>query len=398
MKKWLPAALCSLTAFACAHQAASPAASSGSGGTLGAGGNESGGAGGASICPTVSDLGAWPDGQSPVDIGKLAANEFVSHTSEAYHYALALSWYGALRFARATGDQTLESSLVTAFEPWADGSNTVDNTSDVDKRVFGVLPFEIYLLNQDPRALKLGLDRADGQWVNTNSNGITTDARYWIDDMYMITGLQVMAYRATKDPKYLDRSATAMLSYLAALQQPNGLFWHTRQSKIHWGRGNGWVAVGMTELLLELPAGSVRDQIMAAFTQQMDALLAVQVTGGADDGMWRQVLNYDPAPVESSCTAMFTYALVNAAKNGWLTDSKYASAARRGWLALVAKTNSAGQLDLVCEGTGQPAPGDEATQRQYYLDRKLSLGDLHGQAPLLWCAAALLETGCPGLR
>jgi hypothetical protein len=28
---------------------------------------------------------------------------------------------------------------------------------------------------------------------------------------------------------------------------------------------------------------------------------------------------------------------------------------------------------------------------QYYLDRKRLTGDLHGQAPLLWCATALLR-------
>ena len=29
--------------------------------------------------------------------------------------------------------------------------------------------------------------------------------------------------------------------------------------------------------------------------------------------------------------------------------------------------------------------------KQYYYDRPRAIGDYHGQAPYLWCAAALLE-------
>ena len=43
----------------------------------------------------------------------------------------------------------------------------------------------------------MGRDLADRQWAMTSSDGITTEARYWIDDMFMITALQVQAFRAT---------------------------------------------------------------------------------------------------------------------------------------------------------------------------------------------------------
>ena len=56
--------------------------------------------------------------------------------------------------------------------------------------------------------------------------GLTDETRFWIDDMYMITIVQVQAFRATGDQKYLDRAATEMAAYLDKLQQPNGLFFH----------------------------------------------------------------------------------------------------------------------------------------------------------------------------
>jgi len=235
------------------------------------------------------------------------------------------------------------------------------------------------------------------QWASTSSNGITTDARYWADDMYMITSLQVEAYRVTQDQKYLTRMVTTMLAYFTALQQSDGLFWHTQTSKAYWGRANGWVAAGAAELLLDLPAGTMRDQIFAGFKKEIDGLLPLQISGGNDDGMWRQVLDLTSAPAESSCTAMFTFALATALKNGWISGSNYSTAARRGWLALANKTNSQGQLSAVCPGTGAAPAGTLASQQQFYATIALDTNDNHGQAPLLWAASKLLEPTCPGV-
>ncbi len=233
----------------------------------------------------------------------------------------------------------------------------------------------------------------------TDASGITRDARYWADDMYMITALQVEAYRSTKDIKYINRAAVTMLSYQAALQQSSGLFWHTRDSKAHWGRANGWVAAGMAELLLDMPAGSQRDMVMAGYKKQMDGLLPLQVSGGADDGLWRQVLDLASAPVETSCAAMFTYALTTGVRNGWLTDPKYAAAARRGWIGVATKADAMGRLSRVCPGTGAAAAGQTlAQQQQFYTSITLGSNDMHGQAPMLWAATGFLRADCPGIR
>jgi rhamnogalacturonyl hydrolase YesR len=353
----------------------------------------------------VSDFATWPSGKGPSDIGKLAAANFKSHTADGYGgagYAWAFTYFGSLQFTKLTGDTTYNASLISQFDCGQQGPDN-SATASVDYRAFGDLPLEIYLENQATQCKTLGLSRADAQWNQTTSDGITKDARYWIDDMYMITGLQVFAYRATQDSKYLNRAAQTMLAYIAALQKnndtnSNGLFWHTKDAHAYWGRANGWVASGMTLLLLELPAGTTRDSIMAAYKKQMDGLLPLQISSGTDAGCWRQVLDLSSANAESSCTAMFTYALVTGVKNGWLTDAKYATAARNGWIGLGNKTNGSGQLDRVCPGTGAASSGTISSQQQFYTSITLGSNDMHGQAPLLWAATALLRTDCPGLR
>ena len=224
---------------------------------------------------------------------------------------------------------------------------------------------------------------ADRQWEQPTPEGLSGETRFWIDDMYMITILQVQAYRATGEMVYLDRASLEMEAYLDKLQRPNGLFHHGPEFPFFWGRGNGWVAGGMTELLRFLPTDHPkRERIMGSYLEMMAALLRYQDA----DGMWHQLIDGPDSYKETSCTAMFSYAMITGAKRGWLPEEPYAQAARRGWLALTRYIDEDGNVDQVCIGTGQK------NDRQHYLNRPRSKGDHHGQAPILWCAVAFLRT------
>jgi rhamnogalacturonyl hydrolase YesR len=375
----------------------------GASGTTGAGGSSAAGTSGS--CPAV-DFGTWPTGKDPSTIGKLAVTNFKPHTGDAYSgagYAWTFAYVGSLQFTQLTGDTTNNDYLVSHFDCTQAGPDN-SSTATVDTRAFGDLPLEIFVEKGTAACKTLGMARADAQWANTADTAITPDARYWSDDMFMITGLQDFGYRATKTEKYLDRTALTMASYIMSLQQSDGLMWHTKMTMAKWGRANGWFAAGMALLLQDLPSTNTnRAAIMTAYKKMMDGLLTVQITSGADAGGWRQVLDRTDATVEMSCTAMFTYALVTGLKNGWLSGAQYVTAAKNGWNALGVKTDSTGQLSKVCPGTGQASGSagvgtDLTSQQNFYinLESMFSAGDQHGQAPLLWSAIALLRTDCPG--
>ena len=255
-------------------------------------------------------------------------------------------------------------------------------TDHVDGAVFGQLPLELYLQVRRYQYRAMGLTFADAQWDRPQADGLTPQTRWWIDDMYMITALQLQAYRATGDLKYRERAAAEMIAYLHKLQQPNGLFFHAPDVRYFWGRGDGWVAVGMAEMLRELPANhKLRKPILAAYRKMMATLLTQQ----APSGMWRQIIDHPESWEESSSSAMFTYAFVTGVKNGWLAENTYGPAARKAWIALVGYLTTDGDLREVCVGTGKK------DDLQYYLDRPRAVGDAHGQAPMLWSATALLR-------
>ena len=137
--------------------------------------------------------------------------------------------------------------------------------------------------------LYLGLPYADSQWeVPANAKpkekewaekGYSWQTRLWIDDMYMITIVQTHAYKVTKDRKYIDRAAKEMVMYLDELQRPNGLFYHAPDVPFYWGRGNGWMAAGMSELLRCLPKKHKdRARILEGYQKMMKSLKAVSYT------------------------------------------------------------------------------------------------------------------------
>ncbi|HTL67087.1 MAG TPA: glycoside hydrolase family 88 protein [Lacunisphaera sp.] len=352
----------------------------------------------------LSDFAAWPAGQSPAEIGRRVAARFIASPHPNFGretpppritYPEACTWYGALEFAHVTGDAALLHTLAARFEPLLGAEQSlVPAPEHVDYTVFASVPLELAMLLKEQRYLALGEWMAEKQWDEPfgphatpeaweyHRQGLSWQTRLWIDDMFMITIAQTQAYRATGLRRYVDRAAKEMVYYLDRLQQPTGLFYHAPDVPFYWGRGDGWVAAGMSELLRSLPADHPdRPRILDGYHRMMAALLKYQDASG----MWHQLID-DPASwPETSCTGMFTFAFITGVKAGWLDEPTYGPAARRAWLALTGYLDKNADIRDVCQGT------NKKNDRRYYLDRQRLTGDLHGQAPVLWCAAALLR-------
>jgi len=160
-------------------------------------------------------------------------------------------------------------------------ANRIPVRHHVDDSIFGTISLEIAIQTKDAKQLAIGQAWADRQWENPQPDGLSAETRYWIDDMYMLTILQLEAYRATGDQKYLDRDAKEMVSYLDKLQQPNGLFFHSTDVPYFWGRGDGWISAGMAEMLRTLPANHPqRARILQGYKLMMASLLKYQGKDG----------------------------------------------------------------------------------------------------------------------
>lgn len=354
-------------------------------------------------CSTNSnaDLKNFPEGYTPEEVGTRISKRFISgkhmlhkkNGKDGIHYAEVCTWYGALKYAVAVGDNALIKQLQNKFEPlFTTEANYQPLMNHVDLNMFGCLPFEFYQITKDQRYYDMGLPYADTQWQvpdtatteekNWARKGFSWQTRLWIDDMFMITIIQSQAYKATGKREYIDRAAREMVMYLDELQHPNGLFYHAPDVPFYWGRGNGWMAAGMTELLRYLPKDNQdRPRILEGYRLMMKNLKNYQLP----DGMWSQLVDDPACWAETSGTAMFTYAMIIGVKQGWLDKKEYSPVARKAWMALIPYINEEGDVTEVCIGT------NKKNDKQYYYDRRRIVGDYHGQAPILWCCFALIE-------
>ena len=307
-------------------------------------------------------------------------------------YPEVCTWLGGLRYAAYAGDSELTELLKTRFDKVLEQEpGLMPDMFHVDLNMFGSLPLELFLQTRDSIYLKTGLPYAQTQWQCPDDatdeekewagKGYSWQTRLWIDDMYMITIVQTQAYRATGDAVYLTRAAEQMCLYLDTLQLEDGLFYHAPDVPFIWSRGDGWMAAGMTELLKVLPKSApAYRRIMKGYLLMMSTLKKYQ----APSGLWRQLIDREDIWEETSGSGMFAYAMISGVNNGWL-DPSYEEVARKAWMALVDKLDKNWEVTDICVGT------NKKNDLQYYYDRPRKTGDFHGQAPLLWCAAALME-------
>ena len=316
----------------------------------------------------------------PSLVGKKIVSN-ITQRKTGWRYPKACTYYGCLIFADVVHDSAIRAQLQNKYSPFLKGRHRV-HSGHVDFNVFGIWPFEIFRQTGDKNYLEIARRLADDEYKNSGVNDLAAYTRFWVDDMYMVGSLQIQAFKSLKDTIYLNRAARQLVAYCDKLQRPNGLFYHRDDAPFYWGRGNGWAAAAMAEVLPALPRDSkYYKPLMAAYLKMMDALLGFQ----GNDGMWHQLLDDPDSFAETSCTGMFLFAMATGLENNWLPSGKYAGKAVKGWNSLAGYVNEKGEVRDVCVGT------NAKNKRKHYLTRPRSTGNFHGQAAVLWAATAMIR-------
>ncbi len=316
----------------------------------------------------------------PEAVGKRVVSNIVNRRF-GWRYQKVCTYYGALNFAEATGNKDIANQVNEGYSLYLKGKKK-PHSGHVDYNVFGIWPFEIYRQTGDEKYLAIPKKLADDEFANPREDGLTELTRFWVDDMYMVGSLQVQAYKSTKDKIYLDRAALQLKVYCDKLQRPNGLFYHRDDAPFYWGRGNGWAAAALIEILLVLPESHENYKpLLNAYQKMMTTLLDFQ----GNDGMWHQLLDDPESYPESSCTGMFLFALASGVDSGWLPAEKYAANVEKAWNALAGYVSEKGETENVCVGT------NAKDNKKHYLTRPKKTGNFHGQAAVLWAATAMVR-------
>jgi unsaturated rhamnogalacturonyl hydrolase len=210
----------------------------------------------------------------------------------------------------------------------------------------------------------------------------------WADDLYMSVSFLSRLGELTHDKKYFDDAAAQVINFHKYLYDAEkGLMYHcwfsdTKKNGVaFWGRANGWALLAQITLLDRLPKEyPERDTLLSIFKQHVAGIVKYQ----SSDGLWHQLLDKPDSYLETSCSAMFTYAIARGVDAGYL-ELGYVFFAERGWKGVMSKIGSDGQVEGVCTGTGV---GDDLA---FYYDRPTPLNDVHGIGTVLLAGAEMLH-------
>ena len=209
----------------------------------------------------------------------------------------------------------------------------------------------------------------------------------WADDMYMSIPFLAQMGVLTGDRAYFDDASNQVMQYAARLMNPtSGLFDHTWfahepvDPKFYWGRGNGWALMATAELLSVMPDDHPRrQQVLDIFRRGAQGAAAVQ----SGSGFWHQLLDRTDSYLESSATAMFTFAIARGVNRGWL-QPLYGPVAQTGWRALETRIRPDGTIEGTVVGT------TAAYDAVYYYNRPTDPQAMQGFGAALMAGAEVL--------
>lgn len=257
-----------------------------------------------------------------------------------------------------------------------------------DCGAMGACVIEVYGMDKRPeyreyivnsaKHISEGQERlSDGSLARTFPHEMTL----WADDLYMSVPFLVRMAKFSDDDKYFDDAILQVKNFTKHLwDEEKELFWHCYYSDLdrngvaHWGRCNGWIILAQAHLLEYLPEDHPEWEAIRKNLERQIVGVARYQNG---QGLWHQVLDRTDSYTESSCSAMFVYAVAKSVNEGWI-DGRYASVALQGWEGLKEhKLTDRGEMKDVCVGTGI------RDDMVFYYNRPARLNEKHGLGALI---------------
>ncbi len=225
----------------------------------------------------------------------------------------------------------------------------------------------------------------------------------WLDGLYMAEPFRAMYAVTFNEPAIFDDVIHQFRLMEEHSRDPEtGLLYHgwdeSRQEKWAnpetgnscsvWGRGVGWFAMALIDVLEILPDTYPDRQYLIDILKRLSqAMVHYQ---DPSTGLWWQVVDH-PARAgnyrESSVSAMFVYVFCKAVRQGYLEKDYLLAAGRayRGLLENMIKVNGSGSLTLegTCGVAGLGGHPYRDGSYNYYVSEKTNPNDFKGVGPFI---------------
>lgn len=275
-----------------------------------------------------------------------------------------------------------------SYMGWAMRNNDLDSIGS-----FGMAISEYYLMTGDDKARALLEHLANAMFTNVPRFPDGTFNRVktmWTDDMYMSLPFLVRMGLITGEDKYFDEAAKQIFGFYDRMyMKDQNIYSHiffpleNVANRVPWGRGNGWVLLSLSEVLMHMPE-THKDyaRILEIFRNFAGGVIKCR---DKEEKIWHQVINNHESYIETSGSAMFTAALARGVKYGWL-DATVKDVVVDAWDGLTTKcVDREGNVYGVCMGSGH------SMDESYYMNLGTIFNDDHGVGIVLTAGVAVME-------
>jgi unsaturated rhamnogalacturonyl hydrolase len=334
-------------------------------------------------------------------------------TEKRWNYTQGLEGLAFLRLSEATGEKKYFNYAKGFADSLIDKNGIIltykMGNHNIDQVNPGKMLFLLYDKTGDPR-YKTAIDTLREQLrtqPRTSEGGFWHKNIYpnqmWLDGLYMGAPFYAEYAKRYNEPESFNDVINQFLIIAKHTYDPaTGLYRHawdeskemgwadkvTGQSPHAWGRAMGWLSMALVDVLDFIPENQPgRDKLIALLNNIFESVVKIQdpITGG-----WYQVLDHSGDNgnyIETSCTSMFTYAILKGVRKGYL-DEKYLVNGRMAYQGLIKNfitvdDNGLVSLTRICGVAGLGGNPYRDGSFEYYINEVIRDNDPKGVAPFI---------------
>ena len=152
-------------------------------------------------------------------------------------------------------------------------------------------------------------------------------------------------------------------------------------NNIKWLRGMGWAAIGIVNILSELPEDHPGyDKVLRIYQKMVIAVSAYQT----ESGLWRHLVDRSDIYVETSGSTYIVYAIAKGINDG-LLDPIYRDVAMAGWRGIESMQDENGNIKNVTPGVSG------STSPSYYFSTSFDEANTHFYGPLFLAGTEMMK-------
>lgn len=313
-----------------------------------------------------------------------------------------------------TGEEKYLNYAKAYVDPLVDENGIISTYSkadyNIDKINSGKVLFRLYNLTGEAK-YKTAMDTLRVQLrehPRTNIGGFWHKERYphqmWLDGLYMGGPFYAQYAKEFNEPESFDEVALWFMNMeKVARDSATGLLYHgwdesreqewadkeTGLSECFWGRGMGWYAMALVDVLDYFPKDHPQyDSIVDISKRFAEAITSVQ---DPEKGIWYQVLDQGSREgnyLEGSVSAMFSYFLLKAVNKEYIDKSIYLAPAKNafeGSIENLVEVDSVGNINItpVCAVAGLGGNPYRNGKYEYYINERLRDNDPKAVGPFI---------------